>query len=75
LAVQSVAFAFLKAGAKCVLASLENVNDEFTAAIMDKFYTGLFATRAPTEALRLTRLHFQKNKAITRELAKWVIYV
>jgi hypothetical protein len=42
---------------------------------MDKFYTGLFATRAPTEALRLTRLHFQKNKAITRELAKWVIYV
>jgi hypothetical protein len=75
LAVQSVAFAFLKAGAKCVLASLENVNDEFTAVIMDKFYTGLFATRAPTEALRLTRLHFQENKTITRELAKWVIYV
>jgi hypothetical protein len=75
LAIQSLAFAFLKAGAKCVLASLENVNDEFTAAIMYKFYTGLFSTKMPSEALRLTRLHYQENKAITRELAKWVIYI
>jgi CHAT domain-containing protein len=48
---------FLAAGASGVVASLWNVDDRATAALMDRFYDELLRhDRSPAEALRLAQL-------------------
>jgi CHAT domain-containing protein/tetratricopeptide (TPR) repeat protein len=54
--VQSLARAFLHAGAKSVVASLWNVNDEGAARFMGSFYRSLSAGRSKAAALRSAKL-------------------
>lgn len=54
--VQGMARAFFHAGAKSVVASLWNVNDERTATFMEAFYSRLSEGRSKAEALRAAKL-------------------
>lgn len=54
--VQGLAQSFLYAGARSVLASLWSVEDDQTAAFMERFYEGLSAGRSKEEALRQAKL-------------------
>lgn len=49
--VQSLAAAFLRAGAQCVVAALWPVDDAAAASCIDSFYEGLTAGGTPAEAL------------------------
>jgi CHAT domain-containing protein len=51
------AWAFLKAGARNVIAGLWDVSDRSTAMLMDDLYAGLQAGLPPPEALRQAKLH------------------
>ncbi len=50
------AWAFLRAGARNVIAGLWDVNDESTASLMDRLYAELAAGARPTDALRAAKL-------------------
>jgi CHAT domain-containing protein len=54
--VQGMARAFFHAGAKSVVASLWNVNDERTAAFMESFYRHLSEGQSKSQALRSAKL-------------------
>ena len=50
------AWAFLRAGARQVVAGLWDVDDQSTAALMDSLYAGMTAGETPSAALRAAKL-------------------
>jgi Flp pilus assembly protein TadD len=56
------AWAFLKAGARNVIAGLWDVSDRSTAMLMDDLYAGLQAGLPPAEALRRAKLHLLHSR-------------
>ena len=69
--VQNLQRAFHVAGCRDVVASLWDVPDESTAALMDAFYAALFRDRKPPlEALRAAQLHVYRNPGRPLEVAK-----
>lgn len=61
--VQGLAQAFLHAGARSVVASLWNVNDERTATFMAAFYAHLAGGASKTDALRRAKLELLRRSA------------
>ncbi|MCI0489913.1 MAG: CHAT domain-containing protein [Blastocatellia bacterium] len=61
--VQGMARAFFHAGAKSVVASLWNVNDERTATFMEAFYRHLADGMSKAEALRAAKLDLLSDDA------------
>jgi len=59
--VESLARAFLQAGARTVVASLWNVNDERSAELMSGFYERLAAGETKADALRSARLELRRR--------------
>jgi CHAT domain-containing protein/Tfp pilus assembly protein PilF len=57
------AWAFLRAGAKNVIASLWDVNDNSTAAFMKSLYTKVRDGQRPAAALRAVKLEFLRGSA------------
>jgi len=49
-------WAFLRAGARRVIAGLWDVDDRSTAELMDRVYAGLRAGESPSRALRRAKL-------------------
>jgi CHAT domain-containing protein len=54
--VSGLTSAFLHAGARCVLATLWNINDRTSAEIMGHFYDFLSRGKSPEEALQLAKV-------------------
>jgi CHAT domain-containing protein len=50
------AWAFLRAGARRVIAGLWDVDDRSTAQLMDRLYAGIAAGQTPGQALRAAKL-------------------
>jgi CHAT domain-containing protein len=55
------AWAFLRAGARRVIAGLWDVDDRSTAQLMDRVYAGIAAGAAPPRALRDAKLRFLRE--------------
>lgn len=60
---------FTASGAKAVIASLWNVNDETGAALIPDFYTNMVRLQNPVTALQTTKSQWLQNSA-TRPVAK-----
>jgi CHAT domain-containing protein len=60
--IQGLARAFFCAGARSVVASLWNVNDEFSARFMEKYYGYLALGETKQEALRLTKIRMSRAR-------------
>jgi len=61
--VQSLAYAFLQAGARSVVASLWEIEDDAASRIMRSFYADYLERAAhPVEALRRAKLEFRRSK-------------
>ncbi len=72
----SVAKAFQYAGAKCVLASLWNVDDRQTPALMRNFFASLWDRRPKNEALCAARRSFlQENEGVQAHPFFWAGFV
>ena len=65
------AWAFLRAGARHVVAGLWDVNDQSTAALMDVLYRELAAGKAPAEALRAAKLSLIATSGNLRKPYYW----
>jgi CHAT domain-containing protein/Tfp pilus assembly protein PilF len=65
------AWAFLSAGAESVLAGLWDVNDQSTEKLMESFYQGVAAGRAPADALRDAKLAFVHSSGSSRKPYYW----
>jgi CHAT domain-containing protein len=72
--VESLAGAFLHAGARSVVASLWNVNDERTATFMEAFYRHLAAGQPSAAALRAAKLELLADPA-TASPRVWAAFV
>jgi CHAT domain-containing protein/Tfp pilus assembly protein PilF len=57
-----LAWAFLQAGSRSVVAGLWDVADESTAALMDEMYASLAAGASPCEALRNAKLRLRRTQ-------------
>jgi CHAT domain-containing protein len=66
-----LSWAFLRAGARSVVAGLWDVNDMSTANLMGDFYTQLTAGVAPAEALRTAKLGLIRSKGAYRKPFYW----
>ena len=60
--MQSLALAFVHAGARTVVASLWNVNDRRTADLMESFYRGLAEGEPKADALRRAKLELLRRE-------------
>jgi CHAT domain-containing protein len=65
------AWAFLRAGARHVIAGLWDVNDQSTAALMDVLYRELAAGKAPAAALRTAKLSLISSSGNLRKPYYW----
>lgn len=66
-----LAWAFLKAGARNVVAGLWSVEDNSTAELMRHLYGGLRAGRAPADALRAAKLRLLRSPGAYRKPFYW----
>ena len=71
--VQGLVSAFLHSGARSVVASQWNVDDESTAGLMESFYRGLSRGLGRGEALREARLELLHRGAAPRLWAPFVL--
>lgn len=73
--VEGLARAFLQAGARTVVASLWNVNDERSAELMGSFYERLARGDTKADALRSARLELRRRHPTLppRVWAPWVL--
>jgi CHAT domain-containing protein len=60
--VSGLARAFLHAGARCVLATLWNVNDKATSEFMGYFYEYLMQGKSQDDALQLTKIRMMTSR-------------
>jgi CHAT domain-containing protein/Tfp pilus assembly protein PilF len=65
------AWAFLRAGARHVIAGLWDVNDQSTAALMDVLYRELAAGKTPAAALRTAKLSLIASPGNLRKPYYW----
>jgi CHAT domain-containing protein len=65
------AWAFLRAGARSVVAGLWDASDESTAPLMDQFYGGVAAKQRPAEALRNAKLALLRGDPKYRKPFYW----
>jgi len=65
------AWAFLRAGARNVIAGLWDVNDQSTAGLMDRLYRELAAGRLPADALRTAKLAMIESPGNLRKPYYW----
>ena len=65
------AWAFLKAGAKIVVAGLWEVDDLSTSQLMDHMYAGLRTGKSPAEALRAAKLAMLRSRGAYRKPYYW----
>ena len=65
------AWAFLRAGARHVIAGLWDVNDQSTAALMDVLYRELAAGKTPSAALRTAKLSLIASSGNLRKPYYW----
>jgi CHAT domain-containing protein len=70
-----LAWAFLRAGAHQVIASLWDVNDEATPDFMDAMYTAIRAGRPPADALRAAKLKMLHSNGIYQKPMYWAPFV
>jgi CHAT domain-containing protein/tetratricopeptide (TPR) repeat protein len=70
-----LSWAFLRAGAREVIAALWEVNDASTAQLMDRLYAGIAAGATPAEALRAAKLAMLKSETIYRRPFYWAPFV
>lgn len=66
-----LSWAFLRAGAHNVIASLWEVNDDSTPKLMDELYKGLRAGQDPATALRNAKLSLLHSEGIFRKPFYW----
>ncbi len=66
-----LSWAFLRAGAHNVIASLWEVNDDSTPVLMDELYKGLRAGQDPATALRNAKLSLARSEGIFRKPFYW----
>jgi CHAT domain-containing protein len=66
-----LSWAFLRAGAHNVIASLWEVNDDSTPALMNDLYKGLRAGQDPATALRRAKLSLIRSSGIFRKPFYW----
>jgi CHAT domain-containing protein len=65
------AWAFLRAGARRVIAGLWDVDDRSTAALMGQVYAGVAAGSSPGEALRAAKLEMIRGGTATAKPYYW----
>jgi len=70
-----LAWAFMRAGAHEVIASLWEVNDEATPGFMDEMYASIRAGRDPADALRAAKLKMLRSNTIYRKPLYWAPFV
>lgn len=73
--VVGLAWAFLRAGAGQVIASLWEVNDAATPQLMDKMYASIRAGRDPAVALRDAKLTLVRSAGAYRRPLYWAPFV
>jgi CHAT domain-containing protein len=66
-----LAWAFLHAGSRAVIAGLWDVSDSSTAALMDHLYGGIAAGQVPEDALRSAKLTLVKGSGPFRKPYYW----
>ena len=66
-----LSWAFLRAGAHHVIASLWEVNDDSTPQLMDDLYRGLRAGQDPATALRNAKLSLVRSQGVFRKPFYW----
>ncbi|MBK7928050.1 MAG: CHAT domain-containing protein [Bryobacterales bacterium] len=72
---QSLANAFLLAGARAAVSTLWQVEDAATAELMREFYAGLSAGLSKSEALRQAKLRLLHGDSARRHPAYWSAFV
>jgi CHAT domain-containing protein len=65
------AWAFLRAGARRVIAGLWDVDDRSTAAMMGQVYANLAGGASPSEALRAAKLEMIRSGTVTAKPYYW----
>jgi CHAT domain-containing protein len=73
--VVGLAWAFQKAGADQVIASLWEVNDSPTSQLMEQMYRGIREGRDPADALREAKLRFIRARDVRRHPRFWAPFV
>lgn len=69
-----LAWAFLRAGARHVVAALWEVSDESTPRLMNSLYAGIAAGKAPAEALREAKLELLHSQGRYRLPFYWAAF-